>query len=152
MRRGRIATPNFDRIAARGMVFSDAHSGSGVCTPTRYGLLTGRYAWRSRLSNGVLDGYSPRLIEPARLTLPGMLSKHGYRTACIGKWHLGLNWRLRDGGSAGGDADAWRVDYSKSIAGGPTTLGFDQFFGLSASLDMPPFVFIEGDRVRRLPP
>src|SRR5881409_3390049 len=84
---GRIATPNLDRLAAAGMAFSDAHSGSAVCSPTRYGILTGRYAWRSPLKNGVLGGYSPRLIEDGRLTVAALLKQHGYHTACVGKWH-----------------------------------------------------------------
>src|SRR5215468_9325322 len=102
---GKIATPNLDRLAAQGMTFTDAHSGSAVCTPTRYGILTGRYAWRSRLKSGVLFGYSRRLIEPGRLTVPALLKKHGYHTACFGKWHLGMDWPLKDGGLAEGDAD-----------------------------------------------
>src|SRR5437660_2610396 len=89
---GKIATPNMDRLAAAGMIFTDAHSSSSVCSPTRYGILTGRYNWRSRLKSGVLGGLSPPLIEPGRLTVPAFLKQHGYRTACIGKWHLGMDW------------------------------------------------------------
>src|SRR3954452_11685100 len=84
-RRSKIPTPNLDRLAAQGMVFTDAHSGSSVCTPTRYGLLTGRYAWRTSLQSGVLGGMSPPLIAPDRLTVAKMLRGRGYRTACIGK-------------------------------------------------------------------
>src|SRR5580765_5785847 len=83
---GKIPTPNFDRVAAEGMLFTDAHSGSAVCTPTRYGLMTGRYAWRSRLQQGVLGGLSPRLIEPGRMTVASLLKSQGYDTACFGKW------------------------------------------------------------------
>lgn len=82
-------------LAAAGMAFNDAHSSSSVCTPTRYGILTGRYYWRSRLKSGVLGGVSPTLIEPGHLTVPAFLRQHGYRTACIGKWHLGLKWALQ---------------------------------------------------------
>src|SRR5437867_2940001 len=96
---GKIATPNFDRVAAAGMAFTDAHSGSAVCTPTRYGILTGRYAWRTRLQSGVLGGLSPRLIEPGRLTVAQMLKDNGYATACIGKWHLGMDWMKHEGKS-----------------------------------------------------
>jgi arylsulfatase A len=149
--KGRIATPNMDRLADQGMAFTDAHSGSSVCSPTRYGLLTGRYAWRSRLKQGVLGGYSPPLIEPGRLTLPALLKSKGYRAACIGKWHLGLDWPLKTGGRARDDADAWKVDYARPFSGGPTTLGFDEFFGISASLDMPPYVFLDNDRARAVP-
>jgi arylsulfatase A len=151
----KIATPNIDRLAERGMTFTDAHSGSAVCTPTRYGILTGRYAWRSRLKAGVLGGYSPHLIEPGRMTVASLLKGHGYRTACVGKWHLGLDWptsrpaRFGDAVEPGGDVRA--VDYSRPIANGPTALGFDEFFGISASLDMPPYIYIRGDRTVGLP-
>ena len=87
----KIPTPNIDRIGREGVIFTDAHSGSAVCTPTRYGVLTGRYAWRSRLKSGVLSGYSGRLIEEGRLTVPALLKRHGYDTAAFGKWHLGLD-------------------------------------------------------------
>jgi arylsulfatase A len=87
--RGKIATPNLVRLASQGMTFTDAHSGSSVCTPTRYGVLTGRYAWRTRLQAGVLNGYEEPLIAPDRITVPGLLKQHGYHTAIIGKWHLG---------------------------------------------------------------
>jgi arylsulfatase A-like enzyme len=86
--RGKIKTPHLDRLAAEGMTFTDAHSGSSVCTPTRYGVLTGRYAWRTRLQNGVLNGNTEPLIAADRLTVPGLLKQHGYHAACIGKWHL----------------------------------------------------------------
>lgn len=148
---GRIATPNLDRLASQGMSFTDAHSSSSVCTPTRYSILTGRYNWRSRLKSGVLQGFSPRLIELERLTVPAFLQQQGYATACIGKWHLGMQWPLKDGRFAKGINDATNVDYLKPIQGGPNAVGFDYFFGLSASLDMPPFVFIENDHVTEAP-
>lgn len=143
---GKIPTPQMDRLAAGGMVFTDAHSGSAVCTPTRYGILTGRYCWRSSLKQGVLGGVSPPLIEPGRPTVASFLKEAGYATACIGKWHLGMNWP-RTGGDKGKDV----IDYSRPIQGGPTAVGFDTYFGISASLDMPPFVYIENDRVTALP-
>ncbi|HEX71840.1 MAG TPA: twin-arginine translocation signal domain-containing protein, partial [Candidatus Hydrogenedentes bacterium] len=93
----KIPTPNVDALARNGRRFTDAHSPSAVCTPTRYGLLTGRYAWRTRLKRGVLYGYAPPLIETDRLTLPQLLREAGYHSACIGKWHLGLGWRTKDG-------------------------------------------------------
>jgi arylsulfatase A len=86
----RIPTPNLDRLAAQGMRFTDAHTPSAVCTPTRYGLLTGRYCWRTRLKQGVLDGFDPPLIEQGRMTVASLLRQHGYATGCIGKWHLGM--------------------------------------------------------------
>ncbi|MFO1521543.1 MAG: arylsulfatase [Kiritimatiellia bacterium] len=135
--RGKIATPNLDRLAARGLVFTEAHSGSSVCTPTRYGILTGRYAWRTRLQNGVLHGYSPPLIAPDRLTVPGLLRRHGYTTACIGKWHLGMDLPRKADGNP--------------VSQGPLSRGFDRYFGISASLDMPPFAFIENDRFTEEP-
>src|SRR5438045_2109803 len=92
---GKIPTPHLDRFAASGMTFTDAHSPSAVCSPTRYGILTGRYAWRGRLKSGVLGGLSPRLIEPGRLTVAQLLKDNGYHTACLGKWHLGMDWQLK---------------------------------------------------------
>jgi arylsulfatase A len=155
---GKIATPHIDRLAAEGMVFTDAHSGSAVCTPTRYGLLTGRYSWRSRLKQSVLWGYSRALIEPGRLTIAQLAKQHGYVTGCIGKWHLGLDIPLKDGRIledqgqfVNGYLQAWDVDYSAKIRRGPNTLGFDEYFGFSGALDMPPFVFIENDRFTAVP-
>jgi arylsulfatase A-like enzyme len=123
----RIRTPHIDRLAAQGMRFTDAHSPSAVCTPTRYGILTGRYCWRGRLKQGVLFGYDPSLIEPGRLTIASLLGLYRYITACIGKWHLGL-------GSAG------HTDYTRALKPGPNAVGFDYFYGIPASLDMPPYV------------
>jgi arylsulfatase A-like enzyme len=135
--RSKIPTPHIDRLAAGGMVFTEAHSGSAVCTPTRYGILTGRYCWRSRLQKGVLDGYGAPLIDKDRLTVPGFLKQHGYATACVGKWHLGMTIDEKDPHAPLGDD--------------PTTRGFDIFFGISASLDMPPFAFIENGRFTEAP-
>jgi arylsulfatase A len=143
---GKIATPNIDKLAAGGMIFTDAHSSSAVCTPTRYSILTGRYNWRSSLKSGVLDGYSPPLIEAGRLTVPALLKQNGYTTACIGKWHLGLNWALKDGGYSKKSGDGPKVDFTKPIQNGPTSVGFDSYFGISASLDMPPFIYIDNER------
>ncbi len=150
----KIATPNLDKLAAGGMIFTDAHSSSAVCTPTRYGIITGRYNWRSRLKSGVLGGLSPRLIEEGRLTVPAFLKQNGYATACIGKWHLGMEWAKK------GDVSelaietreqAFNVDFTKPIKNGPLAVGFDYYFGIAASLDMVPYTFIENDRVTALP-
>ena len=145
----KIPTPNIDRIAREGMTFEDGHSSSSVCTPTRYSILTGRYHWRTHLQKGVLGGFSKPLISPGRLTVASLLKQHGYRTACIGKWHLGWDWPLKAGGTAddggdfsGGFKKGWDVDYAGEITGGPNDVGFDYFFGISASLDMPPYVFV----------
>ncbi len=139
--RGKIATPHIDRLASQGMVFTDAHSSSAVCTPTRYGILTGRYNWRSTLQKSVLYGFSEPLIAADRLTVPAFLKQHGYHTACIGKWHLGLTF----------GQDGEKQDLTQAIGGGPVTRGFDSFFGISASLDMPPFAFIENDHFTQAP-
>lgn len=153
---GKIATPNIDRLAAAGIRFTDAHTTSSVCTPTRYGVLTGRYNWRSRLQSGVLGGMSPRLIEPGRLTVAGLLHRAGYHTAGIGKWHLGMDWPRKPGTPAFDDRiergpEGWNADYARPIAGGPTSVGFDEFFGIAASLDMVPYTFIRNDRVTVAP-
>ncbi|MBP8257919.1 MAG: arylsulfatase, partial [Opitutaceae bacterium] len=137
-------TPNIDRLAREGLLFADAHSASSLCTPSRYALLTGRYAWRGRLKHGVLQGYDPPLLEPDRLTIAGLLRAQGYATAAIGKWHLGLDWRRT--GPRPED-----VDFGASFGGGPLAHGFDRFFGISASLDMPPYVWLRGNRATEIP-
>lgn len=137
-------TPAIDRLASQGMVFSDAHSSSGVCTPTRYTLLTGRYSWRGRLKQGVLQGYGAAFIEPGRLTMPGFLRAQGYATAMFGKWHLGLDWKR----TGPGEAD---VDFAQPVGGGPVAHGFERFLGISASLDMPPYVWLRNDRATQVP-
>jgi arylsulfatase A-like enzyme len=153
---GKIPTPHCDRLAAEGMRFTDAHTPSSVCTPTRYGLITGRYAWRSRLKSGVLGGMSPPLIEEGRQTIAHLFAKQGYATACIGKWHLGMSWGQKPGTPPFDDkiekgADGWNADFTQAIASGPTTVGFARYFGISASLDMVPYVFIDNDRVTAQP-
>ena len=153
---GKIATPNMDRLARDGMKFTDAHSGSSVCTPTRYGIMTGRYAWRTRLHNGVLGGLSPHLIALDRKTVAGFLKDQGYHTACIGKWHLGMDWARPEFKTVNELAiesreQVFNVDYAKPIANGPNAVGFDSYYGISASLDMVPYTFIENDRVTVLP-
>jgi arylsulfatase A-like enzyme len=153
---GKIPTPNLDRLAAEGVRFTDAHSGSAVCTPTRYGLLTGRYAWRTKLQNGVLGGLSPRLIAPGRETIASLLKKQGYHTACVGKWHLGLDWTLKPGKQVSElniepREQVFNVEYDQPFAGGPLAVGFDYYFGISASLDMVPYTFLENDRVAANP-
>lgn len=153
---GKITTPNLDSLAKGGLKFTDAHSSSSVCTPTRYSLLTGRYNWRSRLQKGVQGGMSPPLIDAERITLAGMLQEKGYWTACAGKWHLGLGWQLKpdvkefQDGIESGPA-GWGVDFSKPFLNGPTTRGFDAYFGISASLDMVPYTFLRDDRVVEIP-
>ncbi|MCE9548560.1 MAG: arylsulfatase [Planctomycetia bacterium] len=137
---GKIATPNVDALASQGMTFTDMHSGSAVCSPTRYGLLTGRYAWRTRLRSGVLAAYDQPLIAADRLTLPALLNGHGYTTACFGKWHLGWDWPRQDG----------KFDFTHPIANGPTTRGFDYYFGTHVP-NQPPYCFVENDRTVGIP-
>lgn len=150
--RSKIPTPNLDRLAAQGIRFTDAHSPSSVCTPTRYGILTGRYCWRSSLKRGVLGGFSPPLIEPGRLTVPALLKQHGYVTACIGKWHLGMTWPGTNASAKPKPDDSAGIDFNQAITDGPCERGgFDSFFGISASLDMPPYVFIRNNRTVALP-
>jgi arylsulfatase A-like enzyme len=134
----KIPTPHIDRLASQGMRFTDAHTPSAVCSPTRYGLLTGRYCWRTKLTRGVLQGYSPLLIERGRMTVASLLKKEGYSTACIGKWHLGLG-------------DAEKADYSKPLKPGPNSVGFDYSLIIPASLDMPPYVFVENEAATKEP-
>ncbi len=129
--RGRISTPNIDRLAREGMIFTDAHSGSSVCTPTRYGVMTGRYAWRTRLQAGVLDGNLEPLIAADRLTVPALLRQQGYHTACIGKWHLGFT--VKNGGEG-------KVPAVGAVTGdGPLTRGFDRFLGFQHARSMRAF-------------
>ncbi|MGJ8654558.1 MAG: sulfatase-like hydrolase/transferase [Opitutaceae bacterium] len=154
--RGKIATPHMDRVAAEGMIFTDAHTTSSVCTPTRYSILTGRYNWRTWKQEHVLNGYDLPLIPTTRMTVPSFLSENGYTTAMIGKWHLGLEIATTDGKKArpaGGlkqklkkgafpAAELSNIDWKGTIQGGPVDLGFDSWFGITASLDFPPYVWI----------
>ena len=142
-----IPTPHLDRLFSQGMHFTDAHSGSAVCSPTRYGLLTGRYSWRSRLKRGIVGQWQGPLIEEDRLTLPGMLKKQGYDTACIGKWHLGWHWAKTGGGFT---TKLKEIDFSKPTGGGPRTAGFDYYFGDDVP-NWPPFVWIENDKTLGIP-
>ena len=135
--RGKIATPNMDRLRAEGMAFTDCHSSSAVSTPSRYSILTGRYCWRTKLQSSVLLGESEPLIAPKRLTVGEFLKQHGYTTAALGKWHLGLQFD--------------KQDFTQPISDGPLQHGFDYFFGIAASLDMPPFVYIENDHFTEVP-
>lgn len=164
--RCKIATPNIDRLAAEGMRFTDAHSSSAVCSPTRYSILTGRYHWRSRLQKGIVNVWEPPLIAADRLTIPSLLKQHGYHTACIGKWHLGWDWPLNEKESKRlkemasktkadqtpneADVATWNKAFSETIKGGPTTRGFDTYFGTDIP-NWPPFCFIENDRTLGVP-
>lgn len=161
--RGRIATPNMDRLASEGLRFTDGHSSSGVCSPSRYALLTGRYHWRTRLQRGIVNVFGDPLIAPDRLTIAGLLKQKGYATACIGKWHLGRDWGIPQGKaplfSAKGGAvpeltdahrEAWREVFSKPFSGGPTSRGFDEYFGTDVP-NWPPYCFIENEKTVGMP-
>lgn len=148
-----IETPHMDAVVRNGIYFTEAHSNSSVCTPTRYGILTGRNAWKSRLKNGVLWGYDPPLIEEDRTTVASFLKSNGYHTACIGKWHLGLDWTPKNSEKpiktvqkrrVLAEGDDSNVDFTKP-ASGPKTLGFDYSYIIPASLDMAPYVYLEND-------
>ncbi|WP_430817486.1 sulfatase family protein [Carboxylicivirga sp. RSCT41] len=148
-----IPTPHLDKMIANGLCFTDAHSNSAVCTPTRYGTLTGRYCFRSRLKSGVLVGHEPALIEDSVTTVAQLLKRASYQTACIGKWHLGLNWVRKDtalplfhGGNLWDIFNTDNVDYARRVNGGPCDLGFDYSFIIPASLDIAPYVYLENDK------
>ena len=146
----RIHTPHIDRIAREGLACTDAHSASAVCTPSRYSILTGRYNWRSSLKQGVLQGYDGPLIEAGRETVATLLHRHGYHSACVGKWHLGWDWPR--GATDPEQTDPGQIDFTRPITNGPRDrAGFDEFFGIVASLDMPPFVFVENDLPTEVP-
>ena len=156
----KIPTPAMDALASGGMRFTDAHSGSAVCTPTRYGVVTGRYAWRTPLKRGVLSGYSRALIEPERMTVGGMLREQGYHTAVVGKWHLGLDWTTLSEPASWDEGDTsaafqaasdfskpegLEIDFTAPVTNGPATLGFDYSYIIPASLDMAPYVYVENN-------
>lgn len=137
-------TPAIDRLVAEGVTFTEAHASASVCTPSRYGLLTGTYAFRRKDAARGIGGFTPPVIEPERETLASMLKRAGYTTACIGKWHLGVGWQTKDGKPLRMDAKTgWsNVDYSEKVTGGPNDYGFDYSFIHPASLDIPPYVFL----------
>jgi arylsulfatase A-like enzyme len=132
-----IPTPNLNRLAEQGRNFTNAHTTSGVCTPTRYSVLTGRYNWRSRMKKWVLGGWSRPLIQDDRMTVATVLKQNGYHTAVVGKWHLGLGWQGKD--------------TSKKLTAGPTTIGFDESFIVPASLDMSPYCYVSNLEVVNQP-
>ncbi len=165
----KIHTPNIDALAARGVKLTDCHATSALCTPSRYGLLTGRYNWRSRLKAGVLPGGAPPLIEEGRSTLGTLFQSQGYFTAAVGKWHQGLGWerteidgekygigeevkeKLKDPRAAGFMLDGMNIDFTKPLKVSPNDYGFDYFFGTAASLDQPPYVYIENRKALAVP-
>lgn len=169
---GKIPTPNIDQLASEGIRFTDAHSSSGVCSPSRYTLLTGRYHWRSKLQKGIVDMWNPPLITPDRLTIGGLAKMKGYNTYAVGKWHLGWNWpftpelRSNFNGFSGFEGRSetitmkikateenrkvWAQTFAKPITGGPTEVGFDYYFGTDVP-NWPPYCFIENNHTVGIP-
>lgn len=157
----KVKTPNIDRLTKEGMRFTDAHTTSSVCTPSRYSILTGRYPWRSRLSVGVLRGYSRTLIDEGQPTVASMLKTKSYHTGVVGKWHLGIDWVPKDAYKDSikpeynknkmfgitQEMNPDQIDFSKTATGGPATQGFDYSYVLPASLDMPPYVYVQNDHI-----
>lgn len=172
---GKLNTKHIDYLSANGMRFTDSHASSPLCSPSRYGLMTGRYNFRSKIKRTVLTGDSNALIEKERMTLAQLFHKNGYKTACVGKWHLGMEWETKANPHPSdypceinpadydtiperapfvplNDVFAERtegldIDYTKPIVHGPLQYGFDYFFGMVASWDQPPFAYIENDRM-----
>lgn len=143
----RIKTPDLQKMADEGITFLDAHSSSAVCTPTRYGLLTGRYNWRSRLARGVLSGTSDHLIPAERDTVAHLMRKAGYHTQMIGKWHLGWDWaRVENKSGKGG-----KIDFTRPVTNGPDINGFDGYYAHCGSLDMPPYVWVDTGKATAIP-
>lgn len=134
----KFSTPNMDRIANEGVIFTDGHSSDAICTPSRYSLLTGRYSWRTSLKKGVLRADGPCLIERDRTTIASLLRENGYNTAMIGKWHLQMEFA----GEKGKDRD-----WSAPFVGGPIDYGFDYFFGIPASMNYGILTYLENDKV-----
>lgn len=158
--KSQIQTPHIDALAKEGMRFTDAHTTSSVCTPSRYSILTGRYPWRSRLPIGVLRGYSRTLIEKNLPTVADLLKSTSYTTAVVGKWHLGVDWVMKNAHKdslkhpmfgISQELHPEQIDFSKAPTAGPRTQGFDYSYILPASLDMPPYCYLENDKLTELP-
>jgi len=144
-----IPTPHLDLLASQGMRFTDAHSSSGICTPSRYALLTGRHHWRD--FHGIVEAFGESVFQPERLTLPEMLQTKGYTTAAIGKWHLGWNWNaIRKPGTNPRGISPDDFDWSKPIPDGPLAHGFDTYFG-DTVINFPPYCWIDNDKVVKAP-
>nr|WP_299383401.1 arylsulfatase [Allomuricauda sp.] len=141
----KIQTPNIDLLSETGIVFTDAHSTSAVCTPSRYSILTGRYPWRSDVPKGVLWTKDGALIRPDRETVGSMLQKQGYSTAVIGKWHLGWDWAFTE------EEGVKKIDFSQKVERSPNTAGFDYSYCILASLDIPPYVYVENNKPTMVP-
>ena len=158
----KIPTPHLDRLASQGMRFTDAHAGSSVCSPSRYNILTGRYCWRSRLKQGIVWEWDAPMIEPQQKTVAHLLRDQGYHTACLGKWHLGWNWPMKNGNHPNDSLEfgvrekeqryelGELIDYDGVIEGGPIDRGFDTYFGVDVP-NFPPYTWFENDRLTQAP-
>ncbi|MEM9327775.1 MAG: arylsulfatase [Bacteroidota bacterium] len=152
----KIPTPHLDQLASEGMRFTDAHSSSGICSPSRFALLTGTYHWRRQ--HGIVGAFGDPFFEDSDITLPQLLKTRGYTTACIGKWHLGWNWVFKNPPS--GEVEQWGqlrkfyrpedVDWTQPITGGPLDRGFDYYFG-DGTINFPPYAWVENDRILEPP-
>ncbi|NOX99649.1 MAG: arylsulfatase, partial [Verrucomicrobia bacterium] len=155
----RIPTPNLDRLAKEGLSFTDAHSSGSYCVPSRYGLLTGRYMWRTRLgSGGNLANFGGTLIEPGRKTIADILHDEGYYTGLVGKWHQGIDWKLHDDKSVReaiqvdpNYQDFQNIDFASPVLKGLNDYGFDYSFATNGSAEMNPCTFIENNRAMLIP-
>ncbi|WP_044302295.1 sulfatase family protein [Rhodopirellula sallentina] len=151
----KIPTPHLDELAKQGMRFTDGHSSSGICTPSRYALLTGRHHWRD--FHGIVGAFGESVFQPEQLTMPEMFKEHGYATAAIGKWHLGWDWEaiMKEDAKPSGNGKKRRYgpddfDWSLAIPDGPLAHGFDSYFG-DTVINFPPYCWIENDRVKDVP-
>lgn len=154
----KIPTPNLNQLAEKGMRFTDAHAGSSVCTPSRYSIMTGRYCWRTRLKQGIVWEWDAPLISPEQKTVAQLLQEQDYQTACIGKWHLGWDWPMKDGSRpndhvAFGECEAQvreeigkKIDYEGRLGGGPVDQGFESYFGIDVP-NFPPYTWFQDDRL-----
>ncbi|MDR1140307.1 MAG: sulfatase-like hydrolase/transferase [Planctomycetaceae bacterium] len=153
--KSKIKTPHLDSLGQQGMVFTDAHAACSVCGPSRYAVITGRYPMRNhKKATNNNTGFGLPVLESGRLTVAQMLKEKGYDTVAFGKWHLGMTWATQDGKPLGDptlETEWQRIDYTKSIKDSPLAQGFDYYFGIPASLDMVPYVFIENDQVTEIP-
>jgi len=148
----KIPTPYLDQLASEGMRFTDAHSSSGICSPSRFALLTGTYHWRRQ--HGIVNSFGRPFFKDSDVTLPQILRDSGYKTACIGKWHLGWDWNPKNEPS--GEVMQWGklrkfyraedIDWSAPIGGGPLARGFDAYFG-DGTINFPPYAWVENDRI-----
>ncbi|QHI70126.1 sulfatase family protein [Tichowtungia aerotolerans] len=165
---GKIKTPNLDKFASEGMLFTDAHSTAAVCSPSRYSLLTGRYSWRSTLQQYIVELYGEALIDKDLVTVPKLLAQNGYHTGMIGKWHLGMSWDFEVSESmrpdreavsscdgyqlpvSEGDRKYWHESFSKPVLGGPVAAGFESFFGVDVP-NWPPYAYIQDQKLTEIP-